>query len=207
MNHESASASLGNLWQGQPTEPARISPEDFRGRMQKFERTIAWRNIGEYLASAIVVIVFGFYAWKFPTLALRIGCGLIIAGTLYVVYQLHQKASSKPAPAEWALTNCIEFQRRQMIRQRDALRSVLTWYLLPFVPGMFVFLLGLFQFVMGIVRSAGRPFPMGIALASFAFIALCITVVFFVVWKLNDWAAKKLQVQIDELDELTKDSR
>ncbi len=175
--------------------------------MHKFERTIARRNIGEYLASAIVVALFGFYAWRFPTLTLRIGCGLIIAGTLYVVYQLHRRASAKPAPAEWALTNCIEFQRSQMARQRDALRSVLTWYLLPFVPGMIVFLLGLFQFVRGIAISVGRPFPMGIAIVSFSFITLCIAAVFFAVWKLNDWAAKKLQLQIDELDALTKDQR
>lgn len=206
MNHESTSAGFSNLWQGQPTEPTRMSPEDFRNRMRKFERTIARRNIGEYVASTFVVILFAFYAWKFPTLSLRIGCGLIIAGTLYVVYQLHRRASAKPAPAEWALTSCIEFQRQQMTRQRDALQSVLMWYLLPFLPGMIVFLLGLFQFVMDIARSAGRPFPMGIAIASFSFIALCITAVFFAVWKLNNWAAKKLQVQIDELDALTKDS-
>ena len=48
---------------------------------------------------------------------------------------------------------------------------------------------------------------MGIAIVSFSFITLCIAAVFFAVWKLNDWAAKKLQLQIDELDALTKDQR
>jgi hypothetical protein len=192
------------LWQSQPTEPHKIGHEDFHRRMQKFERKIAWRNIREYAAGALVAVVFGYYAYRFPTLLLRIGCGLLIAGVFYVMYELHRRASAEPAAAELGLSSCVEFQLRQLVRQRDALRSVWSWYLLPFIPGMCLFLCGLFEFAVRVAQAAGHRFHVGAAIASFSLIAGCVAAIFIAIWKLNQWAANKLQVQIDELDALLR---
>jgi uncharacterized membrane protein YiaA len=174
--------------------------------MSRFERTIRQRNLREYIAAALVIGVFVYYAWIFPTQLLRVGCGLIILGTAYVAYQLHRKAAAHHAPADMAIRNCLDFQRSELSRQRDALKTVWSWYLLPFLPGMAVFLVGLFEFTMHISEAAGRPFHTGAAIAGFSLIAASILIVFVIVFFLNRQAARKLQKQIDDLDRLTHES-
>jgi len=155
MTNDSVS-KICEFWQQGSHEPTRFNGEDLRSRMNKFERTIRRRNLREYVAAGLVIGVFAYYGWVFPTLLLRIGCGLLILGTAYVAYQLHRKASARPAPAEMGLRNCVQFQRSELERQRDALRAVWSWYLSPFLPGMSLFLFGLFQFTKNVTEAAGR---------------------------------------------------
>lgn len=201
-----ADVRMCNLWQQGSDEPPRFTPEELRDSISRFERTIRRRNLREYAAAALVMGVFVYHGWMFPTLLLRVGCGLIIAGTAYVVYQLHRRASVRPALADMGLRSCVDFQRSELVRQRDALKAVWSWYLLPFLPGMAVFLIGLFQFTMRVAEAANRPFHTGAAVAGFCLLGGCIVVVFVAVWLLNRQAAKKLQMQIDDLDRLTSDS-
>src|ERR1700690_1371600 len=100
---------MKDLWQSQPAEPPKLSSEDLRRKMRGSERRIFWRNIREYAAGAFVIAAFGFYEGKFPTLLLRIGSGLTIAGTIYVMFQLHRRASVGPAPSDLGLSTCIDF--------------------------------------------------------------------------------------------------
>lgn len=199
MNDNLSHSELGALWQSQPTEPPRMSPEELRSRMHRFERRIFWRNLREYTAGVIVLIVFGYYEWLFPALLQRIGSTLTIAGTLYVMYQLHRRASARISPADAGMKSCLEYHRQELERQRDALRAVWSWYLLPFVPGMAVFLAGMM--VNQWRAHQGLLVP---TLAGFGLLALIMAAVFFAVWKLNQWSAKKLQIQIDELDALMR---
>ena len=196
-------SDLRNAWQQLPGEPPHFTPEELRSRISNFERTIRRRNLREYLAAAFVLGVFAYYAWIFPTLLLRIGCGLLIVGTTYVISQLHRRASARPVPVNMGLQNCLDFQRSQLASQRDALNAVWSWYLLPFVPGMAVFLIGLFQFTKNITEAAGKPFHAGAALLGFAIVTGCVTAIFILIGMLNHRAARKLQLQIDDLDQLT----
>lgn len=199
MTNESGSEDMKNLWQSQPTEPPGIRPEDFRRKMHKFERRIFWRNIREYAAGAFVIVALGYYEWRLRGLLVRVGSGLIIAGTIYMMYQLHRRASVRSAPADLGLSTCIDFHRKSLERQRDALRTVWSWALLPFVPGFAVFLIG--QMVSQWAAHPGGlgHFVIGF-LPSWGFIAA----VFFAVCKLNRRAAERLQAQIDELNALRK---
>jgi len=199
-------SSLCDLWQKDPDNSPRFTPDELQNRMSRYERSIRRRNLREYLAAGFVAGIFAYYCWIFPTLLLRIGCGLIIIGTAYVVYQLHRRASARPMPADMGLRNCVDFQRAELVRQRDALNAVWTWYLLPFLPGMAVFLIGLFYFTMQLTEAAGRHFHMGAAVAGFGLVAGCIALVFLAIWRLNRSVAKKLQKEIDDLEQLTRDS-
>lgn len=205
MSNDFGLFPVKDLWQSEPAEPQKIAIEDLRRKMDKLERSVFWRNIREYVAGAFVIGIFGYYELKFTTLILRIGSGMIIAGTLYALFQLHRKGSVAHAPAEMALSTCLDFQRQELERQRNALRAVWTWYLLPFVPGLCVFLVGLFDMAMDIARAAGRPTHAPLAALMMALVAAMMAAVLFAVWKMNAWAANKLQAQIDELGRLARD--
>jgi uncharacterized membrane protein len=194
---------LRDLWQCQPLNPVPISLAALREKAQKLEKRVLWRNLREYAASVIVIASFGYSIWKFPAPMVRFGCVLVIAGALFVVYMLHKRGAARAVPAEMAFHNCLDFHRRELERQRDLLRGVWTWYLLPFVPGMAVFLLGLFQWVM---KQPNAPAHVGLVTATFGLTAAGCAVVFIGVGKLNQWGARKLQRKIDALDSLGKES-
>lgn len=199
MNDKSASDDMMKLWQSQPTEPPKIRPNDLRRKLDKFERRVLWRNLREYAAGLMVIVGFGYFGWKLHGLLVRLGAGLIIAGAVTVMLELHRRGSVRTPPAELGLSTCIDFHRKSLERQRDALRTVWTWYLLPFVPGLAVFELGS-------AINQWKAHPVGLehfVLASLVSPAI-VAAVFFGVWRLNQWAAGKLQKRIDELTELGK---
>ena len=101
------------------------------------------------------------------------------------MWQLHRRASAAPPPAQGDLTG---FQREQLVRQHDALRTVWRWYLAPFVPGMLVLFVG---------QAQALPF------GQWAYGAVCVALmltVFGLIWLLNHYAARKIARQIEELD-------
>jgi Flp pilus assembly protein TadB len=178
--------NLKNLWQGQNVEPIQMSLEELRRKAQKFQNTIRNRNLREYIAAAIVLPAFSWLLWRFP--ALRVGCILILAGTLYVMYHLHTKGSAKVVPEDLALDTCLAFHKRELERQRDLVRDVWKWYLLPFAPGLIAM----------VAEPLLRLPPVGWVRA-WPFILVC-AAMFYLVWQLNKQAADKLQRQIDELE-------
>ena len=117
-----------------------MSLDDIRAGARKLERRIAWRNGREYLAAVIVTAMFGQAIWQIPSTMARLGLGLIIVGVAFVVYYLHTHGSVRPLPEEFGAASAVAFLRGQLIRQRDLLRSVWLWYMLPLVPGMVLFL-------------------------------------------------------------------
>ncbi len=191
-----------SIWKNQPIEPVVVSLAELRNKVKKFERRVFWRNLREYGASVIVVAGFGFYIWKFPTPMARFGCVLVIAGVLFVVYTLHKRGASRSVPAELAFYDCLEFHRKELERQRDLLRDVWTWYLLPLVPGLVVFLLGIYQWRM---KQPGASVYAHFIMIKFGFTTVVCAVVFIGIGLLNQWAARKLQRKIDALNSLEKE--
>ena len=197
MTNESSSPDIRDLWQSQPTQPPSISPKDIRRKMRRFERRILRRNIREYAGGIFVVVAFSFCEWKLPAPLFRLGSGLAIAGALYVMFQLHRRASVRPVPGDLGLSTCIEFHRQTLERQRDALRGVGSWYLLPLVPGLAVIMIGT-----AVNQWTAHPVGMGHLVMGYGIVAGMVGAVFFAVWKLNQRGADRLQVQIDELTAL-----
>ena len=122
----------------------------------------------------------------------RIGFGLLIAGIFYLIWHLLSKGSWRPLPEDAGLSSCIEFQRRQLEQQRDLVSSVWRWYLGPLIPGMAMLLVAFYHANPGHLKH-----PASVVLPEAVFFAvICIAIA-----KLNGNAARKLQRQIDELDE------
>ena len=123
---------------------------------------------------------------------MQAGAGLIMLAILFVAWQLHRRGSTKstPQPGE----SLVEAYRRQLIRQRNALRTVGIWYLAPFVPGMALIMLGRW-YTMRAPARAEIAQDRAIILASSAFVVL----VMAAIWLLNLRGARRLQKRIDEL--------
>ena len=175
-----------------------MSVEQVRLEAGRFQRKINARNLREYVVALMLVVFFGFEFSLTKQVLARVGFGLLIAGIAYLVWHMLSKGSPGTVDEKAGLSSWIQFQRRELVRQRDLLQSVWLWYLGPLVPGMAVLVL---WFVL-----AGRSNPaMSKNPAIPVFVAsvyvLFVGAVFFVIGRLNAKGAQKLQRQIDELDE------
>jgi small neutral amino acid transporter SnatA (MarC family) len=194
MTAERPSDDIKTLWRNQKTGDAPVTLDDIRRRAEKFQARIRSRNQREYIAAAIVVLVFGWYILIIPGWTIKTGSALCIAAALYISWQLHRRAASATPPQD--ATNLLDFHRRELVRQRDALKSVWLWYLAPPLPGMILILLGRYFEFHARRRSIAWDHQV---------IILCAIIVFLVfglVWLLNALGAEKLQRRIDELDRL-----
>jgi hypothetical protein len=183
---------LRHIWQNQPVEDPPMDLEKIRRKARQFEKRIRNRNRREYIAAIVMLVVFSCYIVIFSDLLIRVGSGLIIAGTVYMVYQLYKRSSPETLPADFGLTASLAFYRSELARQRESLRSIWSWYLAPFVPGLLIFNIGL-------MRKQGPGLVLAIALA---LNAVVVGGVFGGIWWLNRRAAERLSRQIAELDDL-----
>lgn len=177
---------MRNLWQNQPVNPVSISLEQLRKEAYRFQRTIRWRNLREYLGAAIVAAANLYYMGRFHGAVVRLGAALEVVAALVVIYTLHRRgrATSLDSLGE----SCVQHHRRELERQRDLLKTVWSWYLLPWVPGLVIFEVGV-----GLAHPAG-----------WIWIAVLLAVcgsLFFGIWKLNERAARALQRRIDTLEQ------
>ena len=185
---------LRDLWATDQGDKFTMSIADLTARSDRFRSKIKRRNITEYLAAILVIGIFGWLAYSIPVLSVRIGAGLIILAAIYISWQLNKVASVDTGDAP--MDNLASTHRRELVRQRDALRSVWRWCLMPFVPGILVFTLGT-------TIEAGASVPVWAVIVT-SVVSLGFTgAIFFGVWALNAYAARKLDEQIRELDSVT----
>ncbi|MDR3774233.1 MAG: hypothetical protein P4L26_12840 [Terracidiphilus sp.] len=172
-----------------------MSVAEVQASAGKFQRRIQGRNAREYVASVVMVAFFGFEFWRAGDLLVRIGFALMIAGICFLAWQLHARASWSPLPGDVGLSSYVEYKRRELERQRDALNSVWRWYLGPLIPGMAMLLVAFFRANPGHLKH-----PSFIVVPEAIFFAA----ISFGIARLNSNAARKLQKEIDELDEGTR---
>ena len=190
MTNQPVENDIQKAWQSQPTESLAMSLREIRNRAGKFERRIKHRNLRESIAAAVVVAAFGWLALVFENTIARAGCVLVILGTFYMVRQLYRRGSVARLPQEAGLLTSIEHYREELIRQRDLLRGIWSWYIGPFLPGSALL------YIAGLVSRPDKVGDLGLNALLFGSMLL-------IVWGINWRAAKKLQQQIEELDRLT----
>jgi hypothetical protein len=186
MPNEPLPDDIRRIWQNQPLENNPMPLEEIHRRARQFEKRISRRNLREYIAGGIGIVIFTVYLFIFRNPVARTGSALIIAGALFVLFQIYKRATPGTLPADLALTASLEFHRRELVRQRDLLRTVWLWYLGPFIPGIVVF-------GMGVAPRHGT--------ASWWNAAPFLSIVGAVMW-LNYRAAQGLDRQIAEIDNL-----
>lgn len=181
---------LMRLWREQPARPETFDVEALRRRAERFDRGVRRRNLREYVAAILVAAATIYFAVVRDEPVTRLGCLVTLAGTAIAVWQLHRRtAVDMRDPVRLAAPLATHY-RDELCRQRDALRSVWLWYLLPLLPGPELMLLG---------RHLAGHLP--IAKVSDLAIFLLMPVVGLLVLLLNLHGARRLQRRIDALDD------
>lgn len=179
------------LWQSQAQEHEPMSLAEIHQKARTFQTKIRWRNGREYIASILVILGFSPVLLHRDSWMMQLGAALVIAATVFAAWWMHRRASAKAVP-EFG-ESIRDFHRQELIRQRDALRSVGLWGLAPIAPGMILIMLGRwFQ-----SHVASRPIAedhLRILLASGLVALMCGGF-----WWLNQRGADRLQKQIDQL--------
>ncbi|PKP81199.1 MAG: hypothetical protein CVT79_11075 [Alphaproteobacteria bacterium HGW-Alphaproteobacteria-18] len=186
--------SIRELWARQETGSFAMPLEEVRRKASSFQNTIRRRNMMEYAASIFVLIAFGGVAVTVPDWGVRAGAALIMAGTLYVVWKLHTMARAAGAGEIDAALSLTDFHQGELLRQRAALATVWRWYLIPFVPGMIVFL-------SAVSFTPDNPTPLAAKLTVFLFSLGIVGALFAGIAWLNGRAVKALDAEIAALEE------
>lgn len=182
-----------NFWTKRDYSAHFSEPDACAARSTVFEKAVRRRNLIEYVAGGLVVLLFG---------AMTVGAAVeglldfalaglaILVGALFVVWKLNAAGSNLDRRPE---QTCRAHHRAQLVRQRNLLRDVPRWYLAPFLPGMALL------YGTTIVRVGQRVgyaeaiepllVPLGATIAFFGFVA----------W-LNLRAAGQLDREIEALD-------
>ena len=179
-----------HVWQMQATDAGPIDIDAIRSGALRFRQVIRRRNLREHVAGAAVTAVFSAYILILDGPWTRLGSLLAIAGNLYVALQIRRRGSLGTPSPDMSL---IAAHRAELERQRAALQSIWRWYLLPYVPGYIVF---------GIGMEIDNP---PVAWASLAMHLAFGAALFAGILALNMAAARQLQREIDELDDLQRD--
>jgi hypothetical protein len=109
---------------------------------------------------------------------------------IYMIYRINGRGAPGKNLPESGFENCLEFHKRELVKQRDLLRTVWSWYLGPMIPGLVV---TLGASVAAKVRHPSdwlRLVPILIVFSAF----------FWAVARFNQRAANCLQRQIDDLN-------
>lgn len=185
---------IKTLWTSQKMEET-VTMENIHATAARFQRRVYRANAVEYIASAAVVLIFGFYAWALPGWMAKTGCALIVVATFYVVWQLARRGSPHTVPAASSV-GLVDFHRRELERRRDLARSAWRWYILPFMPGIVLMLLGRWYQI----HVPGRSVNLDHLIIILG--AIIAALIIGVVRLLQLLGTVKLQRQIDELDKL-----
>ena len=166
---------------------APLSLDTLSDHARLFQKIIWWRNARESLAAVVVLLLNTRDLWRADSQLARTGNALLIAGMLFIIWFLHFRAGSRAVPGHADAKDVLRFHQREIARQRDILRAVPLWYLLPFVPGMVAIAAN--KWVTSSVGGAliGVPVIVG---------------VFVLVWRLNVWAARGLDRELHKVDAL-----
>src|SRR5476649_1432122 len=120
------------LWQSQPREYDPMTIAAIHEKAHVFQSKVRRRNLIEYIACVVGIAGYAPALFQRNNWMMQAGAAMIIAAIVFIAWQLHRRASAAALPV--SSDTLIDFHRRELIRQRDALRSIAVWYIGPIVP-------------------------------------------------------------------------
>jgi len=196
MQNDYNGKDLQAAWRNQVEPPLIMSRKELQQRAQRLETRIRWRNIGEYGAAAVIAILSAYFFLQFRSVLLRTGATLIVAGVAYVVSQLVRHGSAATLAADVPFASSLDFLITQLERQRELLRRIWTWYLLPLLPGLAVFIFGLSQL------PSSNASGLQLSRSTIVHTTVACVIGFALIAAVNQAVARKLQHDIQLLNTL-----
>jgi len=134
---------LKKLWQQQPLRVPDLSAAQLISALQsqtgQLRRIVGARDLREVLACAVLMIVFGFFAYHEPAPVARLGHLMVIGSLIFIAGKLiYTRRSTPPAPPGAAVVESLRAELNAVRAQSRLLGSVLWWYILPAMIGLLV---------------------------------------------------------------------
>ncbi len=156
-------------------------------KVERLGATILRRDIIETIAAVAVVFCFSLTIISVESYAAKVGAAIVVVGACYVVYKLHRTRTIRaPSHPDASVREFCKTEMERADRQIHLLRTVLWWYISPFVIGA------------NLVFAGAN----GFGLASVAY-CVCTLLLSWWIYSLNQKAVAKSLVPVrDELSEL-----
>ncbi len=188
MSHDD---ELKSLWQSnEPPKEESMSTtivlDDVKRDASRFERTIRFRNLREYVAGAIVAALFGARAVFASSWLERLGSLELVVSAAWIAWTLARHGRSEGALPPTATTReVLGFRRTQMERQIALLSRVPRFYLAPLALGL------------GLIWISDAM-KLGMSLFLVVYGVGVVALFVFIAW-LNQRAARKLRRELEAL--------
>ncbi|MFK7937631.1 MAG: hypothetical protein AB8G22_29205 [Saprospiraceae bacterium] len=140
---------LKNIWLSSPQEEkvkfqkSRLLLE-MQNSVQRFDRSIWWRDAREIAAVIVIVPVFAYYCFTIPYLLSKISAGLTVVWAIYVAFKLLKTRQSKPSAYSDDYLTYLQETKAYLQRQQHLLESIFWWYIGPFLANMLLFVAGFY---------------------------------------------------------------
>lgn len=136
---------LRALWASAPEggEPP-IDLERVRARATKLAGDARRRNVRETIAGVLGAALVAWIGLSLQGLVVvRVGCALLVVGQAIVLARLWTRGvpSASPSPAAPTREHLAHL-RSELARERELLKSVLSWYIAPIAPGVLLIPIG-----------------------------------------------------------------
>jgi hypothetical protein len=184
------------IWQNQPIEASTMTMEKIRKMARELHRKTRRQLLGTITAPLTVVCFYAFARKLFAPLqhVLLPLFACAFAWSLAGLYFLNRGKWSGMMPADAGLSAGLEFCRREIQRRRDHFRFVMLWGAGPILLAIGTFILALAMVAGKAVIPKAMPFMILVVvwIASYLFILRA--------------EQRKLQHELDELNEITRES-
>jgi len=164
---------------------------DVQSSLDRFDKSIKYRDLIETIAAITVTPVFVYYAYTIPFILTKIASILIALWAIFVIFKLRKARKHQPSAYTETYLEYLYKTRKYLGVQKRLLDNVFYWYILPCMVFIFLFLAGFMgipeKFTWMMVTSTAA-----VALGIFAYF-------------LNKRAVKKgITPRINKVDELIK---
>ncbi len=178
---------LKALWQGQDTETPAMTVQAIRALARNYGSDIRDRFLMMGILVAVEVLVFGSMAWKAPNDMARLGDMLVLFGLAFLVWRSLSKWPGRLPDTGASVETLIGFHRAQLERHRTSYGAMIL-SVAPMFLGLVVILYG---FHLARPHAGARIFIPFLLLTALWFVCA---------WFMQRRQARRLQMQIDEID-------
>jgi membrane protein implicated in regulation of membrane protease activity len=147
MLKDMRSDDLKTIWQGinkselVKTDINSLNSE-LKGKLQNIDKKIKRRDITEISTAALMILIFGYLAFRYDNILLKVGASVIVAGMLLIIYRLLTSNKKSPDINSTPVIDYLTDRKRYLEKQTRLINSVLYWYILPCYSGMVIMFLG-----------------------------------------------------------------